>query len=621
MCGIVGYIGKKYNALNVLISGLERLEYRGYDSSGIAYVNDNEVVIQKEKGRIKNLKDEINFDEKSNIAIGHTRWATHGEPNKKNSHPHKSGKITIVHNGIIENYIELRKKLESLGYEFKSDTDTETASALLDYLYKETGNIVDAIKRFKEEAKGSYALGVICDDELDKLYAVKKNSPLIIGTGNDENYIASDVPAILNKTKKHIVLEDGDYAKITNDSVKLYHEGKEKDYEIKEFNFDNNAIDKQGYDHFMLKEMHEQPEVFKKTTEKYISNGMDSLIEKMPDFSKYGRIRIVACGSATHAGLVGKQMIEKYANVEVRVDTASEFRYGKQFLKDDELVIVVSQSGETADTLEALNIAKKNGNDTLGIVNAKGSTIAREAKMVLYTEAGQEIAVATTKAYSAQVALLSLIALNLSYKKDLTNKDEIIEILKDAKKLPDYIEELLNRTDVYKKIAEDIKDQNDIFFIGRGVDYALAEEGSLKLKEISYTHSEAYAAGELKHGTISLIEDKTPVVAVITDERIAPKTISNVKEVKSRGANVICITSCDSLGEDVCDEKIVIPKVNYLFEPLLAVLPSIKAMTLWLGFEPLLAVIPLQMIAYELAKIKGCSIDKPKNLAKSVTVE
>jgi len=295
-------------------------------------------------------------------------------------------------------------------------------------------------------------------------------------------------------------------------------------------------------------------------------------------------------------------MIEKYANVEVRVDTASEFRYAKQFLKDDELVIVVSQSGETADTLEALNIAKQNGNDTLGIVNAKGSTIAREANMVLYTEAGQEIAVATTKAYSAQVALLSLIALNLSYKKDLTNKSEIKEILSDAKKLPDYIEELLNRTYDYKRIAEEIKDQNDIFFIGRGVDYALAEEGSLKLKEISYTHSEAYAAGELKHGTISLIEDKTPVVAVITDERIAPKTISNVKEVKSRGANVICITNCDYLGEDVCDEKIVIPKVNYLF-------------------EPLLAVIPLQMIAYELAKLKGCSIDKPKNLAKSVTVE
>ena len=592
MCGIIGYVGSKGESVRVLIDGLERLEYRGYDSAGIAFIKDNGIEVIKKEGKIANLKEHVDFDVKSNLGIGHTRWATHGKATCNNAHPHKVGKITIVHNGIVENYDKLRNDLKNKGYEFKSETDTEVVAALIDYVYRAE----------KDMLEGSYALGIICDDEKDVLYTIKNKSPLIIGINDDENYIASDVPAILNKTKKHIVLEDGDYAKITNDSVKLYHEGKEKDYEIKEFNFDNNAIDKQGYDHFMLKEMHEQPEVFKKTTEKYISNGMDSLIEKMPDFSKYGRIRIVACGSATHAGLVGKQMIEKYANVEVRVDTASEFRYGKQFLKDDELVIVVSQSGETADTLEALNIAKKNGNDTLGIVNAKGSTIAREAKMVLYTEAGQEIAVATTKAYSAQVALLSLIALNLSYKKDLTNKDEIIEILKDAKKLPDYIEELLNRTDVYKKIAEDIRDQNDIFFIGRGVDYALAEEGSLKLKEISYTHSEAYAAGELKHGTISLIEDKTPVVAIITDEKIAPKTISNIKEVKSRGANVICITNQNIEDNEVYDEKVVIPKVNDIF-------------------EPLLAVIPLQMIAYELAKLKGCSIDKPKNLAKSVTVE
>lgn len=602
MCGIIGYVGSNGGSVRVLIDGLERLEYRGYDSAGIAFIKDNGIEVIKKEGKIANLKEDVNFDVKSNLGIGHTRWATHGKATCNNAHPHRVGKITIVHNGIVENYDKLRNDLKNKGYEFKSETDTEVVAALIDYVYKTEKDMLKTIRKVKEMLEGSYALGIICDDEKDVLYTIKNKSPLIIGINDDENYIASDVPAILNKTKKHIVLEDGDYAKITNDSVKLYHEGKEKDYEIKEFNFDNNAIDKQGYDHFMLKEMHEQPEVFKKTTEKYISNGMDSLIEKMPDFSKYVRIRIVACGSATHAGLVGKQMIEKYANVEVRVDTASEFRYGKQFLKDDELVIVVSQSGETADTLEALNIAKKNGNDTLGIVNAKGSTIAREAKMVLYTEAGQEIAVATTKAYSAQVALLSLIALNLSYKKDLTNKDEIIEILKDAKKLPDYIEELLNRTDVYKKIAEDIKDQNDIFFIGRGVDYALAEEGSLKLKEISYTHSEAYAAGELKHGTISLIEDKTPVVAIITDEKIAPKTISNIKEVKSRGANVICITNQNIEDNEVYDEKVVIPKVNDIF-------------------EPLLAVIPLQMIAYELAKLKGCSIDKPKNLAKSVTVE
>ena len=604
MCGIVGYIGKK-QAAPILLDGLSKLEYRGYDSAGMAIFDGKKINMAKATGRLKVLS-ELTHEGATlpgTVGIGHTRWATHGAPSDINAHPHfnEAGTIAVVHNGIIENYMKLKKKLSEKGYKFQSDTDTEVVAQLLDYYY--TGDPLETITKVMHRVEGSYALGIIFAENPDVIYAVRKDSPLIVGRGEGENLIASDVPAILKYTRDVYFIENEEIARLSEEKIEFFNvDGESIEKECRHIEWDIHAAEKGGYEHFMLKEMHEQPEVFKKTTEKYISNGMDSLIEKMPDFSKYGRIRIVACGSATHAGLVGKQMIEKYANVEVRVDTASEFRYGKQFLKDDELVIVVSQSGETADTLEALNIAKKNGNDTLGIVNAKGSTIAREAKMVLYTEAGQEIAVATTKAYSAQVALLSLIALNLSYKKNLTNKDEIIEILKDAKKLPDYIEELLNRTDVYKKIAEDIKDQNDIFFIGRGVDYALAEEGSLKLKEISYTHSEAYAAGELKHGTISLIEDKTPVVAVITDEKIAPKTISNVKEVKSRGANVICITSCDSLGEDVCDEKIVIPKVNYLF-------------------EPLLAVIPLQMIAYELAKIKGCSIDKPKNLAKSVTVE
>ena len=513
------------------------------------------------------------------------------------------GAITVVHNGIVENYNELKKDLINKGYIFNSETDTEVVAALIDYIYKKEKDMLKTIQKVKELLTGSYALGIICDDNLDTLYTLKNKSPLIIGVNENENYIASDVPAILDKTRNYIVLEDKDYASIKSDGVKIYHDGKEKDFEVKEFLYDANSVDKQGYEHFMLKEMNEQPEVFKNTTTPYLKNGIDSLIEKMPDFTKYERIRIVACGSATHAGLVGKCMIEKYANVEVMVETASEFRYKKQFLKNDELVIVVSQSGETADTLEALLIAKQNGNDTLGIVNAKGSTIARESKMVLYTEAGQEIAVATTKAYSAQVALLSLIALNLSCKKNLIDKKEMLDILRDVKKLPDYIEELLNRRDEYKKIAEEIKDYNDVFFIGRGVDYALAQEGSLKLKEISYTHSEAYAAGELKHGTISLIEDKTPVIAVITDDDIALKTISNVKEVKSRGANVICITNKNlSNDSNLYDKKIVIPKVNDLF-------------------EPLLTVIPLQMIAYELAKLKECSIDKPRNLAKSVTVE
>lgn len=603
MCGIVGYVGNKENCVRVLIDGLEKLEYRGYDSAGIAFLNNDNIDIVKEEGKIVNLKSKIDLNINSNLGIGHTRWATHGNATKENAHPHKVGAITVVHNGIVENYNELKKDLIDKGYIFNSETDTEVVAALIDYIYKKEKDMLKTIQKVKELLTGSYALGIICDDNLDTLYTLKNKSPLIIGVNENENYIASDVPAILDKTRNYVVLEDNDYASIKSDGVKIYHDGKEKDFEVKEFLYDANSVDKQGYEHFMLKEMNEQPEVFKNTTTPYLKNGIDSLIEKMPDFTKYERIRIVACGSATHAGLVGKCMIEKYANVEVMVETASEFRYKKQFLKNDELVIVVSQSGETADTLEALLIAKQNGNDTLGIVNTKGSTIARESKMVLYTEAGQEIAVATTKAYSAQVALLSLIALNLSCKKNLIDKKEMLDILRDVKKLPDYIEELLNRRDEYKKIAEEIKDYNDIFFIGRGVDYALAQEGSLKLKEISYTHSEAYAAGELKHGTISLIENKTPVIAVITDDDIALKTISNVKEVKSRGANVICITNKNlSNDSNLYDEKIVIPKVNDLF-------------------EPLLTVIPLQMIAYELAKLKECSIDKPRNLAKSVTVE
>lgn len=605
MCGIVGYIGKNKKAKDAVIKGLERLEYRGYDSSGIAYVNDNEVVIQKEKGRIKNLKDEINFDEKSNIAIGHTRWATHGEPNKKNSHPHKSGKITIVHNGIIENYIELRKKLESLGYEFKSDTDTETASALLDYLYKETGNIVDAIKRFKEEAKGSYALGVICDDELDKLYAIKKNSPLIIGTGNDENYIASDVPAILDFTNKYIVLEDGEFAVLESNNINVYDKNNnivKKD--IKEFEGSAKDIDKNGYEKYMEKEIHEQPEVTKKMMNEYIDDDSKDVIKGMPDLSKYKNVTIVACGSAMHAGLIGKHLIEEYGNIPVNVEIASEFRYKKLFIDKDTLVIAISQSGETADTLEAVKIANKKGCDTLGIVNVNGSSIARETSKVLYTKAGPEIAVATTKAYSAQVTLLSFLAYSLAKKsKDKEVLNEVSTFLSDLNRLPILMQEILNNKNEYKNLADKIYDKDNIFFIGRGIDEALCMEGSLKLKEISYIHSEAYAAGELKHGTISLIEDGTPVFGIVTDKKIADKTISNLKEVKSRGANVIYITT-NSLNKDgdFYNEKVIIPDTN----PLL---------------QPLLTILPLQLTAYYVAKNKNCDIDKPKNLAKSVTVE
>ena len=602
MCGIVGCVGKNKDALHTLIDGLKKLEYRGYDSAGIAYLENNNLNIIKSVGELKNLEEKIDFNKESNIGIGHTRWATHGVANENNSHPHKVGKFTIVHNGIIENYNELRNELEEKGYIFNSDTDTETVSALLDYIYKSNNDILKTIEKLKEKLVGSYALGIMCESDKNNIYAVKNKSPLIIGIDDNVNYIASDVPAILDKTKKYIVLEDGDYAKISANEVLVYNNGIKKEVNVKEFEFDGFTIDKDGYEHYMLKEMHEEPVVFKKTISPYLENGIDSLIEKMPDFTKYNKIRVVACGSATHAGLVGKCLIENYANILVQVDIASEFRYSKQFLDKDELVILISQSGETADTLEALSIAKKNGNDTLGIINAKGSTIAREAKIVLYTEAGREIAVATTKAYSAQVALLSLIALNIAYKNNNIDKKEIIKLLEDVKKIPNYIEDLLNDKDTYINISKTLKNYNDIFFIGRGVDYALAMEGSLKLKEISYSHSEAYAAGELKHGTISLIDEGIPVIAIVTDDNIASKTISNIKEVKSRGANVIYITNKDEKEDNFYDTKIIVPKVHYLL-------------------QPLLTIIPLQMMAYYLAKEKGCNIDKPKNLAKSVTVE
>ncbi len=603
MCGIVGYVGKNNQCIKVLLEGLSKLEYRGYDSAGIAYLSDNIVKIEKKSGKLENLINKVNDNISSNLGIGHTRWATHGKATSINAHPHQNGKFTIVHNGIIENYMELKEKLIKRGYQFKSDTDTEVVSAVMDYLYKSNKDVLSCLKEVNNILKGSYALGIICDDYKDRLFVMKKNSPLILGIGTNENFIASDVPAILDKTNKYIVLEDGDYGVITSDNINIFNNGKEVNLEVKEYEYDASSIDKQGYEHYMLKEIYEQPEVFKKTINKYLNDDINGLIEKMPDFSKYHKIRIVACGSAMHAGLVGKQLIENYANVKVEVDIASEFRYNKLFLDKDELVIVISQSGETADTLEAVKIAKNNGNDTLGIINEKGSSIARNTKMVLYTEAGKEIAVATTKAYSAQVATLALIALNIATSKNTIDKQEIKELLKDIKNIPNYMTELLDNNEYYKEIAETIKGNNDIFFIGRGVDYALAMEGSLKLKEISYLHSEAYAAGELKHGTISLIDEGTPVIAIVTDEHISSKTINNIKEVKSRGAYVIYITN-DVTNKDSSfyDKKIIIPKVNDLL-------------------SPLLTIIPLQYIAYYLAKINNCSIDKPKNLAKSVTVE
>ena len=594
MCGIVGYIGNNKKTIKVLIDGLEHLEYRGYDSAGIAYIEDKEIIIKKEKGRIANLKKTVDFNDLGKIGIGHTRWATHGEVNKNNSHPHNNGKITIVHNGIIENYLELKNKLIEKGYTFKSDTDTEVAAVLLDYLYKEKGNIVDSIISFKEMVKGAYALGIINEDNPDYLYAVKKNSPLIIGVGENENYIASDVPAIISETDKYITLEDGEFAVISKNNIDLYNvKNTKKELNIKEFKGTANSIDKNGYETFMKKEICEQPEAIKRL-----------LDTDIPDLRGYNKVIIVACGSAYHAGLVGKSLIEEYGNIPVEVEIASEFRYKKNFIDIRTLVIAISQSGETADTLEAVKLSKKRGADTIGIINVEESSIAREVDSVVYTNAGPEIAVATTKGYSTQVEILSKIAYILATNNNCKNyKNHVRSFMSDLKELPIIMEEVLGKEEEYIEIAKDIYKKKDIFFIGRGIDYALSMEGSLKLKEISYIHSEAYPAGELKHGTISLIEDGTPVIGIVTEDNVCDKTISNMKEVKARGANVIYLTT-DVLSKDgdFYNKRIEVPKVN----PLL---------------QPLVNILPLQLISYHVARLNKRDIDKPRNLAKSVTVE
>lgn len=581
MCGIIGYVGKKRCSIDVIIDGLKHLEYRGYDSAGIAYVKDNNVVIEREVGRISNLESVLKKDT-SHIGIGHTRWATHGKPTKENAHPHKVGNITLVHNGIIDNFMELKSTLMSEGYTFKSDTDTEVAAAYIDSLYKENNDMIKSLSICVNKFLGSYAFGIINELETDVLYALRKDSPLIIGVGENENFIASDVPSILKYTNKYIDIENDEIVKITKDEVTVY----DKNYniinkEISVFEGNANLVEKNGYETYMLKEIHEEAEVIKKTSEASIDF----------DITKYDEIDIVACGSAYHAGLVGKYMIEKLCNIKVNVCIASEYQYDKHFYKGKTLVIAISQSGETADTKKSVNIANDMGVDTLGIVNVKGSSIARICKHVIYTLAGPEIAVATTKAYLAQITTLILLAVKNSKEKINTE---------DLQKLPYYIETLINKD--YTSLANMLYTKDDIYFIGRGIDYALCMEGSLKLKEISYIHSEAYAAGELKHGTISLISEGTPVIVVATSDGLYLKTISNAKEVKARGAYVILVTDKEVINEGVYDELISIPKVTE-------------------ELRPILTIIPLQLISYEVAKLKGNDIDKPKNLAKSVTVE
>ena len=581
MCGIIGYVGEKRCSIDVIIDGLKHLEYRGYDSAGIAYVKDNNVVIEREVGRISNLESVFKKDT-SHIGIGHTRWATHGKPTKENAHPHKVGNITLVHNGIIDNFMELKSTLMSEGYTFKSDTDTEVAAAYIDSLYKENNDMIKSLSICVNKFLGSYAFGIINELETDVLYALRKDSPLIIGVGENENFIASDVPSILKYTNKYIDIENDEIVKITKDKVTVYDKNCNIiNKEISVFEGDANLVEKNGYETYMLKEIHEEAEVIKKTSEASIDF----------DITKYDEIDIVACGSAYHAGLVGKYMIEKLCNIKVNVCIASEYQYDKHFYKGKTLVIAISQSGETADTKKCVNIANDMGVDTLGIVNVKGSSIARICKHVIYTLAGPEIAVATTKAYLAQITTLILLAVKNSKEKINTE---------DLQKLPYYIETLINKD--YTSLANMLYTKDDIYFIGRGIDYALCMEGSLKLKEISYIHSEAYAAGELKHGTISLISEGTPVIVVATSDELYLKTISNAKEVKARGAYVILVTDKEVINEGVYDELISIPKVTE-------------------ELRPILTIIPLQLISYEVAKLRDNDIDKPKNLAKSVTVE
>lgn len=589
MCGIVGYAGKT-NVIKNIMTGLKSLEYRGYDSSGIAYLDkNNNIKIYKKVGQIKNLDQILNYEDEASLGISHTRWATHGGVTDTNAHPHNQGKITLVHNGIIENYEELKKELEKEGYNFKSSTDSEVAAALIDKLYKENKDMLKTLVILKDKLKGSYAFNIINSDIPNKIYGIRKDVPLIVGVSDHGNMFASDIPAILHVTNKYIVLNNNEIVELEQDNIKYYNsEGKEINKEVKEYAGTIDSISKNGYDHFMLKEINEESEVVKNILNLYTKNNK---IKDIYNIKKYKNIDIVACGSASFAGQIGKYYIEKYANIKTEVYYASEYRYQKNFFTKDTLVILISQSGETADTLAALKLAKENGINTLAIVNRRDSSIAREADSVIYTEAGIEVAVATTKAYLAQVLILLLLAF-----KD-NNKET--KLLEDLKLLPNLITKYINEYD-YSNIANILKDKEHIFYLGRGIDYYLSMEGSLKLKEISYIHSEAFQAGELKHGSISLIDKDFGVVSVVTDKTISDKTISNLKEVSARGAKIITITNIKD--NNFADYTILVEDYDEIL-------------------NPLLVIVPMQMLAYNVAKLRDCDIDKPRNLAKSVTVE
>lgn len=608
MCGIVGYIGER-EAAPILLDGLSKLEYRGYDSAGIAIYSNDKIDMVKATGRLKVLDDLTHGGAvlPGTIGIGHTRWATHGEPSDTNAHPHfnKDGSIVVVHNGIIENYMKLKKKMEGRGYQFISETDTEVIAHMLDYYY--TGSPIETIIKIMHRMEGSYALGIMFKDHPEEIYAVRKDSPLIVGESEDGNFIASDAPAILKYTRQVYFIQNEEIVKLTKDSLTFYNVDEEElQKEPTTIEWDINAAEKGGYEHFMLKEMNEQPKAVADTLNPRLKNG-DIVIEELgmtdEEIRKIRKIYIVACGSAYHTGVTAKYVFEGLARIPVEVDLASEFRYRNPIFEPDTFAIIVSQSGETADSLAALREAKANGIKTLGIVNVVGSSIAREADNVMYTWAGPEIAVATTKAYSTQLIAQYLLALKFARVRGTIDEAEFTSMIGDLKQLPEQISLLLSHRENVQKFANRYLATEHVFFIGRGIDYAISLEGSLKLKEISYIHSEAYAAGELKHGTISLIEDGRLVVAVLTQPDLYKKTISNIQEVKTRGAFVMAVTTVGNTEvEKVADYVIYIPETNPYF-------------------TNSLAVIPLQLFGYYVSIGRGLDVDKPRNLAKSVTVE
>ena len=606
MCGIVGYVGKR-NAQDVLLDGLEKLEYRGYDSAGVALALEGGIRVVKSKGRLAELRKRLAVEAlaRSGCGIGHTRWATHGEPSDVNSHPHSTPRVSIVHNGIIENYGVLKERLMAKGYTFESETDTEVLVKLIDSCYE--GEPLKALRAALAMVRGSYALAVLFRDFPDTLFAVKRESPLIVGWGEEENFIASDIPALLKYTRRYSVLEEGDMAVVNADGIRFYNEFAEPvEREVLTANWDQEAAEKGGYPHFMLKEINEQPAAITATVSPRVENGLPDLrIPELTDerLRRIGTVHLVGCGTAMHAGMVGKAAIEALARVPAQVEIASEFRYRNPILRPEDLVIIISQSGETSDTLAALKLAKSRGVPVLAIVNVVGSSIARAADYVMYTYAGPEIAVASTKAYMVQMCVLYLFALRLAYARGMQTDAEIRRLTAELLRAGEVIKPRLADCEQIKYLASRFVNTQSCFFIGRGFDYSLSLEGSLKLREISYVHSDAYAAGELKHGTISLVTDGVPVIALATQKQVYEKTISNAKETKSRGAKVLLFTTRDAVVPDgVADYVVRLDDYDDLL-------------------MPLQLIVPLQLFAYYMAVLRGCDVDKPRNLAKSVTVE